>query len=74
MFTPGATGLHTDCAAVAAKRAYVRGVVSTVGNTAATTTRTSLTLSLVASGQKFKPDRYSIVNRGHQSRPGRVAG
>jgi phosphatidylserine/phosphatidylglycerophosphate/cardiolipin synthase-like enzyme len=62
MFTPGAKGLHTDCAAVAGKKdMYVRGVVSTLGSTAADSTKNFLDVQLVASGQAFKPDRYSIV-------------
>jgi phosphatidylserine/phosphatidylglycerophosphate/cardiolipin synthase-like enzyme len=62
MFTPGNTGLHTDCAAVAAQPGkYVRGVVSTVGNTAADNDKNFVDIKLIASGQTFKPDRYSIV-------------
>jgi hypothetical protein len=62
MFTPGKQGLHT----LAGQRAneekmYVRGVVSTLGNEPGDTDKNVLDVRLVSSDQKFKPDRYTVV-------------
>ena len=62
MFTPGKQGLHTLAAARAKEPGmYVRGVVSTLGNTAADNDTNFLDIGLVSSGQSFKPDRYSVA-------------
>jgi len=62
MFTPGKDGLHT----LAGKRAneanmYVRGVVSTLGTTAADSDKNVLDINIVSSDRKFKPDHYTVV-------------
>ena len=62
MFTPGAQGLHT----LAGQRArepgmYVRGLVSTLGSSAADSNRNVLDVSLVSSDRKFKPDHYTVL-------------
>ena len=62
MFAPGAQGLHT----LAGQRArepgmYVRGLVSTLGNTAADSERNMLDVSLISSDRKFKPDHYTVL-------------
>lgn len=62
MFTPGPSGLHT----LAGQRAndpalYVRGVVSTLGMTAADNEKNVLDIKLVSSHQTFKPDHYTVV-------------
>jgi phosphatidylserine/phosphatidylglycerophosphate/cardiolipin synthase-like enzyme len=62
MFTPGKDGLHT----LAGKRAneanmYVRGVVSTLGTTAADSDKNVLDIIIVSSDRKFKPDHYTVV-------------
>ena len=62
MFTPGKAGLHTLAAARAKEPGmYVRGVVSTLGNTAADNDINFLDIGLVSSDQTFKPDRYSVA-------------
>lgn len=62
MFTPGTQGLHT----LAGQRAndpamYVRGVVSTLGTAPGDTDKNVLDIQLVSSDQKFKPDRYTVL-------------
>lgn len=62
MFTPGKQGLHS----LAGQRAndpemYVRGVVSTLGNQKGDNDKNVLDIHLVSSDQKFKPDRYTVV-------------
>lgn len=62
MFTPGNAGLHT----LAGQRAnekdmYVRGVVSTLGQTQADNERNVLDIRLVSSDQTFKPDLYTVL-------------
>jgi len=62
MFTPGKQGLHTLAAARAKEPGmYVRGVVSTLGNTSADNDINFLDIGLVSSDQVFKPDRYSVA-------------
>jgi hypothetical protein len=62
MFMPGAQGLHT----LAGQRArepgmYVRGLVSTLGTSAADSERSVLDVSLVSSDRKFRPDHYTVL-------------
>jgi hypothetical protein len=62
MFTPGSAGLHT----LAGQRAnekdmYVKGVVSTLGNTKADNEKNVLDITLVSSDKTFKPDHYTVV-------------
>ncbi len=62
MFTPGNAGLHT----LAGQRAnekdmYVRGVVSTLGQTKEESDKNVLDISLVSSDKTFKPDHYTVV-------------
>ena len=62
MFTPGKTGLHIPASQRAnEKTMYVRGVVSTLGNTAADQEKNVLEIDLVSSDQTFKPDRYTVL-------------
>ncbi|HJV34719.1 phospholipase D-like domain-containing protein, partial [Geomonas sp.] len=62
MFTPGKEGLHLLAGQRAAEEGmYVRGVVSTLGSTAADSDKNFLDVSVVSSDRKFKPDRYSVV-------------
>ena len=62
MFTPGRQGLHTLCAARAKEPGmYVRGVVSTLGNTSADNDTNFVDIGLISSDQTFKPDRYSVA-------------
>ena len=61
MFTPGKQGLHTLAAARAKEPGmYVRGVVSTLGSTAADQDINFVDIGLISSGQAFQPDRYSV--------------
>ena len=62
MFTPGAQGLHT----LAGQRArepglYVRGLVSTLGTSAADSDRNVLDVSVVSSDRRFRPDHYTVL-------------
>ena len=62
MFTPGPTGLHTLAGQRAnEKRMYVRGVVSTLGQTKADREKNVLDIQLVSSDHIFKPDHYTVV-------------
>lgn len=62
MFTPGKAGLHT----LAGQRAnekdmYVKGVVSTLGQTKEEGEKNVLDISLVSSEETFKPDHYTVI-------------
>lgn len=62
MFTPGNAGLHT----LAGQRAnekdmYVRGVVSTLGQTTQDNDKNVLDVTLVSSDKTFKPDHYTVL-------------
>ena len=62
MFTPGKAGLHT----LAGQRAnekdmYVKGVVSTLGQTKADSDKNVLDITLVSSDKTFKPDHYTVL-------------
>ncbi len=62
MFTPGKQGLHTLAGQRAnEKNMYVRGVVSTLGNTKADNEKNVLDIRLVSSDKKFAPDRYTVI-------------
>lgn len=62
MFTPGKAGLHTLAGQRAnEKHMYVRGVVSTLGQTAAESEKNVLDISLVSSDTTFKPDHYTVI-------------
>ena len=62
MFQPGPSGLHTFAGQRAnEKKMYVRGVVSTLGQTAADQEKDVLDIRLVSSDQNFKPDHYTVV-------------
>ncbi|MDB5377215.1 MAG: Phosphatidylserine/phosphatidylglycerophosphate/cardiolipin synthase [Rubritepida sp.] len=62
MFTPGKAGLHTLAGQRANEKSmYVRGVVSTLGQTKAESEQDVLDVQLVSSDHAFKPDRYTVV-------------
>lgn len=62
MFTPGANGLHTLAGQRANEKGmYVRGVVSTLGTTAADNDKNVLDIDLVTSDKKSKPDHYTVL-------------
>ena len=62
MFTPGAQGLHTLAGQCARQPAmYVRGLVSTLGSSAADSNRNVLDVSLVSSDRRFKLDHYTVL-------------
>lgn len=62
MFTPGPTGLHTAAAARAGEKSmYVRGVVSTLGQTKADNDKNVLDVDLVSSGGRIRSDHYDVV-------------
>lgn len=62
MFTPGSAGLHTLAGQRANEKAmYVRGVVSTLGQTSADSVKNVLDIRLVSSDKTFKPDHYTVV-------------
>lgn len=62
MFTPGASGLHTDVGKRASEKSmYVRGVVSTLGTSKEDNEKNVLDVRLVSSAKKFKPDHYTVV-------------
>jgi phosphatidylserine/phosphatidylglycerophosphate/cardiolipin synthase-like enzyme len=62
MFTPGPTGLHTEAGARANEKGmYVKGAVSTVGQTKADNDKNVLDIQLVSSDHAFKTDHYTVV-------------
>src|SRR5262249_16082887 len=62
MFTPGPQGLHTLAGERANEKAmYVRGVVITLGTTAADEEKNVLDISLVSSEAKTRPDHYTVL-------------
>ncbi len=62
MFTPGTQGLHTLAGERAnEKTMYVRGVVSTLGNTKEDNDKNVLEINLISSAQTYKPDHYSVI-------------
>jgi phosphatidylserine/phosphatidylglycerophosphate/cardiolipin synthase-like enzyme len=62
MFTPGKAGLHTLVGRRANEKGmYVRGVVSTLGNTKEDSDKNVLDVRLVSSDKTFAPDRYTVV-------------
>lgn len=62
MFTPGPTGLHTLAGQRAnEKNMYVRGIVSTLGQTKADQEKNVLDVQIVSSDHDFKPDHYTVV-------------